>query len=126
MKYIFIILFLLIITILNSCKINNHPKRYIIYKGSEEYYFPNYKIEILLEDDSTAYFKNYILKDSIFVQKFNYNISDDVFLHIKNLDTINTNIISLKENDTIVVFKKKLYYPYIGNEMFYLFFKRSR
>ena len=125
MKYIYIVFFSLMLLMLQSCKVNKYPKMHVIYKGSEEYYFPDYKIEILFKNDSIAYFKNYVIKNSTFIQKFNYIISDDMFLHVKNLDTINSNLVSLKNNDTIVLFKNKLYYPYSGNGMYYLFFKRK-
>lgn len=46
MKYIYIVFFLLM---LQGCKVNKYPKMYVIYKGSEEYYFPDYKIEILFK-----------------------------------------------------------------------------
>src|SRR5690606_11157820 len=117
--------FLVIITSCSSSKINNYPKNYIAYRGDKEIYFPNYKIEILFENDSTAYFKNYISEDSPFIQKFNYTISDDTFLHIKNLDTINSNFVSLKNNDTLVVFKEKIYYFYNEKEKVFLYFKRK-
>lgn len=125
MKSIYFILFLLIIVFSNSCKIKNYPRSYIIYKGDKEIYFPNYKIEIVFENDSIAYFKNYLLKDSTFVQKFNYFTSENSFLHVNNLDTINSNLVSLKNNDTIVLFKDQMYYFHNGKERVFLYFKKK-
>lgn len=125
MKLIYIISFLLIVFFFNSCKIKNYPRSYIIYEGDKEIYFPNYKIEIIFENDSIAYFKNYLLKDSTFIQKFHYFTSEDSFLHVNNLDTINYNLVSLKNNDTIVLFKDEMYYFHNGKERVFLYFKKN-
>ncbi|WP_353165342.1 hypothetical protein [Empedobacter brevis] len=108
----------------NSCILKKYPVSYSIYKGDKEINFPNNKIEILLMNDTTGVFKNYLNSDKAFVQKFNYNISDNAFLHISNLDTLNQNIISLSNNDTITVYKRKMLYFYNGEKKYLLYFRK--
>ena len=120
---ILVLLFLLAST--NSCSVNKYPVKYSIYKGDKEINFPKNKIEIALLNDTTGIFKNYLSSDTVFVQKFKYEISDSAFLLISSLDTLNQDIISLNNNDTITVYKRKMLYFYNGETKYLLYFRKK-
>ncbi|TKG87528.1 hypothetical protein EYV94_28185 [Puteibacter caeruleilacunae] len=121
-----ITVFVLFLAGVNSCAVKKYPVRYWIYKGDKEINYPNSKIEIALLDETTGVFKNHLKKDSVFIQRFNYEISDSAFFHISNLDTINRNVISLNNNDTITMYKREMLYFYNGKTKYLLYFKKSK
>lgn len=109
----------------NGCILKKYPVKYSIYKGDKEISVPNNKIEIFLMNDTIGVFKNYLNSDEVFVQNFNYHISNNAFLHISSLDTVNRNIISLSNNDTITVYKRKMLYFYNGEKKYLLYFRKK-
>ena len=116
---------LLLLAGINSCSVNKYPVKYSIYKGDKEIKFPKNKIEIVLLNDTTGIFKNYLSSDKVFVQNFNYEISDSAFLFISSLDTLNQDVISLNNNDTITIYKRKMLYFYNGETKYLLYFRKK-
>lgn len=116
---------IILLACISGCAIKKYPVRYAIYRGDKEINFPNSKIEISLLNDTCAVFRNYLNSDRVFVQKFNYEIADSAFLLISSLDTLNQDIISLNNNDTITVYKRKILYFYNGKMKYLLYFRKK-
>jgi len=116
---------LILLVSINSCYVNKYPVKYSIYKGNKEINFPQNKIEITLLNDTAGIFKNYLSSDTVFSQKFKYEISGSAFLLINSLDTLHQNAISLNNNDTIIVYKRKMLYFYNGETKYLLYFKEK-
>ncbi|WP_414524355.1 hypothetical protein, partial [Umezakia ovalisporum] len=60
-----------------------------------------------------------------FNQSFAFSRVKNDYLIIENVHPKSTSVISLKQGDTIVLDKKRLYYFYTGDKKFLLSFKRS-
>jgi len=116
---------IILLACISGCAIKKYPVKYTIYKGDKEINFPNNKIEISLLNDTSGVFRNYFNSDKVFVQKFNYEIADSAFLLISSLDTLNQDIISLNNNDTITVYKRKMLYFYNGETKYLLYFRKK-
>ena len=116
---------IILLTCISGCVIKKYPVRYTIYRGDKEINFPNSKIEISLLNDTSGVFRNYLNSDRVFVQKFNYEIADSAFLLIGSLDTLNQDIISLNNNDTIIFYKRKIVYFYHGKTTYLLYFRKK-
>lgn len=116
---------IILLACISGCAIKKYPIKYTMYKGDKEINFPNNKIEISLLNDTSGVFSNYFSSDKVFVQKFNYEIADSAFLLINSLDTLNHDIISLNNNDTIMVYKRKMLYFYNGKTKYLLYFRKK-
>lgn len=120
-----IAVFIYLLGCISACSTNMYPVKYTIYKGDKEINFPNNKIEISLLTDTSGIFRNYLSSGKVFVQKFNYEMADSAFLVISHLDIFNQNIISLSNNDTITVYKRKMLYFYNGKKKYLLYFRKK-
>ncbi len=116
---------IILLAYVSGCVTQKYPIKYAVYRGDKEINFPDNKIEISLLNDTSGVFRNYLNTDKVFVQNFNYEIADSAFLLISSLDTLNQDIISLNNNDTITIYKRKMLYFYKGERKYLLYFRKK-
>ena len=95
-----------------------------MYRADKKIYYPNNKINIQLLNDYSGIFQNNTNKKEFFLQKFNYVVADKYFLIINDLDTTYSNVISLSLNDTLIIYKNKMYF-YNAEKKYLLYFKKK-
>jgi len=118
-------IFVILCTLSIGCFIKKYPLRYTICQTNKNLPYPKDKIEIILLNDSLGVFKNYLQFDKVFVQNFNYEKIQNSFLCLRNIDSVNLNIISLKEKDTIICYKRKMLFFYNGKTKYLLSFRKK-
>ncbi len=113
---------LLILVGLLSCV---STQEYKLYRRDKTINYPREKLSLKLVNDSTGMFINVDEGRETFNQKFSFEKISDKYLVIESVDSISSNIISLKRNDTIVVHRKRLHFFYNGDKKYLLSFKKK-
>ena len=116
---------ILIILLSYSCNTSNLYKGYKLYRSDKSINYPKENLTIKFINDTTGWFINKKIGREKFIQTFYFSKKKNDYLIIEEVKQTDSNMISFKEGDTIVIDEKKLYYFYLNEENYFLSFKKK-
>ncbi len=108
-----------------SCNSIYKITEYKVQKNSKTFYPYKDELRIKLNSDTTGVLVNSRKNQDVIYQNFVYQKQLESFIIVKSVDKNFENLISLKQNDTLVLNKKKLYFVYqaANTTKYFLYFK---
>lgn len=117
-----------IIIIASFCSCSTTSKlfeKYTLYRRDKTINYPKEKLSFKFINDTTGLFINSYNGSEILSQKFSFSRIKNEYLIISHVNPINQSLISLKQGDTIIFYKKRLLFFYKSDKKYLLSFRKK-
>jgi hypothetical protein len=116
---------LLVLAFTVSCSTSKLYREYKSYRRDKYFNYPEEKLTLKFNSDTTGEFINRKKNGEIVNQHFIFSRVNDDYLIIKKVDLQDIKNISFRQGDTIILAKRRLLFFYNGDKRYFLSFKKK-